>query len=293
MQDQIDKYLEWKGLHRDWAANRYEVWLKRFKQYIAKPSLEDVDEDDLISFSKHMKDLVKSGKYKHKSYEYCMTIIKNFLNFWHMRDHTIVSPKIIVVPSTRADSHNPLKKEDYKRIIEYIPLNNFRDVQKSLVVRMLWDTACRVSEVLSIDLHEMDLETRSAVIENRKRKDKRRIFWSEETHMILITKYLPMRRELARSQALFIGLLTNGTVTERLTTRSAQRYIKGLQSKLKIPYDISPHSFRHGKAHYMMDSGATVATISNILGHKSPGSSFTYLQYAGKDLYDKAQQFMD
>lgn len=79
----------------------------------------------------------------------------------------------------------------------------------------------------------------------------------------------------------------------RITTRSVQRWVESLCLEAGIP-KRSPHSFRHSKAHRILEQGGGVADIARILGHseKNPVAAFNYLKLNQAEQTDRAQRFM-
>jgi len=288
MQEQIREYLLWKSQHSPHTLKPYMLWLNRFKDYVRKTELQEINRKDIVDFSIHIK-----NKYSERTHEFAMAILHGFFKFWHEEDNRVLSPNLVVVPSYRRKIMPVITEEIFKKLLDALPIYEYISLQRHIILRMLWESGCRISELLSIDLPNINFEKCCAVIETRKTSVRRRIFWSEATNELLIKKYMPIRREVKRdSHALFIGFYNSGEYSNRLNPRQVQRTIENLRTELCISEKITPHSFRHGKAHFMLEHGASVVDIQQILGHVSPNSSFAYLQYQGTELERRAKKFL-
>jgi integrase/recombinase XerD len=162
------------------------------------------------------------------------------------------------------------------------------------MVRMLWDTGVRVSELCDMDVSQIDEEKHSAIIQTKKTSKKRIIVWSEATHKLLL-KYLTIRLELHKynqATALFIGWKKDNGWTSRLTSRSVERRIKWYVDRAGIKEKITPHSFRHGWAHQRRDQNAPLAFIQRGLGHSNPASTFVYEQYNDVEFERNANTYL-
>lgn len=288
MQEKIKEFVEWKSTHSPQTIKPYSLWLNRFADFIKKDTLENISAQDITEFSKHIQKKVAP-----RTHEFCMAIMHGFFKYWHTENPRIVSPHKVVVPRCRRRAMPVVMEDIYYKLLEMLPMNEYISLQRHIIIRMLWECGCRISELLSIDLPNINFEKCCAVIETKKTAAQRRIFWSEATNELLLKKYMPIRREIKRdSKALFIGFYNSGEFSERLRAIQIQRTLRRLRKKLSIDEKITPHSFRHGKAHFMLERGASVVDIQQILGHVSPNSSFAYLQYQGKEMETRAKKFL-
>ena len=87
-------------------------------------------------------------------------------------------------------------------------------------------------------------------------------------------------------------LLINKKTKTRFTPKSIQRWVKETRQLAGIDKNITPHSFRHGKANEILEQGGTVRDVSAILRHISPNSSFNYLQLSQKRYIQTASKFL-
>jgi site-specific recombinase XerD len=229
--------------------------------------------------------------------EYATIIIKNFFQFFRDQDYTCIKPSLIKRKKGRAKSHRAIKEEEFEKIVTSISIHDFWSLRDLLIIRMLWDTGVRVSELTDLNISQINAQNLSAVIATKKTANMRIILWSDKTHEILI-RYLKMRSELSeldnicKSSALFIWHKNSKKYfNPRLSTRSVERIVKEYSNKAGIVEKITPHSFRHGWAHMRRDQNAPLSFIQKGLGHINPASTFIYEQYSDNDFERSAKTF--
>lgn len=289
MHQLIKVYLEWKGTYAPRASVMYKIWLDRFVEVCGDKPLELYEVSDFVKYYNWL-----DGRYSSYSVQLATVVIKNFLQFCQTQNHKCISPKLIRLPRATAKSHRAVTPDEFDKIISVIPSKEFTSLRDLVIVRMLWDTGVRVSELCDLDLSQINENKRSAVIQTKKTGKRRIIVWSEETHTLLI-KYMTMRLQLYKSKissAVFVGWTKNEEWSARLSSRSIQRSIKYYVDRAGIKEKITPHSFRHGWAHMRRDQNAPLAFIQRGLGHISPISTFIYEQYNDKEFERNANSYL-
>ncbi len=270
----IQIYLDWKKSHTSVAYSRYKVRLDHFINFIMpKPCLQDISGDDVVAYHKSM-ELI----YSPATIAYSARILRNFFNFWHGRRETNFNPKEIIPIRFVSADKDVVTKEDFEDMSDILDERYFSDLQKKLVLNLLWDTGMRISELLDLKLSSISSQgndgLRTAKIRSRKSMRYNLVVWGLNTNEIL-NKYLGVRLCMeTNAEELFINRRTG----KPFNVRSIQRWIKELTKMASLDKNITPHSFRHGKANYILDQGGSVRDVSAILRHVKPESSFHYMQ---------------
>jgi len=289
METLIKQYLEWKGTYAYHASQNYKIWLFRFLKVCGHKKLEEYDVTDVVKYrcwlEKHF-----SGY----SAQFAVIVMKNFFQFCSVQGFKCVPPSLIRLPRIQAKSHRAITEEEFEKLTNKIPTNDFISMRDALIIRLLWDTGIRVSELADLNLSQINENKSSTVISTKKTGKKRIIIWSVKTHALLM-KYFSLRSglsDLSRSSALLVGWTKFRGWSMRLTSRSIQRIIKYQVSLSGIKESISPHSFRHGWAHKRRDQNAPLAFIQKGLGHQNPASTFIYQQYNDLEFESSAKKYL-
>lgn len=289
MHEKIREYLEWKGTYAHRASINYKIWLNRFVEQCGDKAIEDYSSTDVVKYHRWLE--VHYGSY---CIQYAMIIMKNFFQFYKLRNVNCLSPELIRLPRIHQKSHRAITEGEYGKIIKGIPTNEFLPLRDSIMIRLMWDTGVRVSELCDIDISQINENKTSTIISTKKNGKKRIIVWSEETHKLLM-KFMGIRMELEKqthASALFVGWKGNKGWSARLTPRTVERRLKHYVNLVGIKEKITPHSFRHGWAHHRRDQNAPLAFIQRGLGHNSPVSTFIYEQYDDKEFVQNARGYL-
>lgn len=288
MEQLIKSYLDWKGTYAPRASVMYKIWLNRFIEVCGDKPLEAYGVADFVTYHQWL-----STRYNPCTVQYATIIIKNFLVFCRTQGHQCFSSSLIRLPRGVAKSHRALGENEFNKIISEVPSKGFLPLRDAVVLRMLWDTGVRVSELCDLDTSQISEDKRTAVIQTKKTGQLRLIVWSDHTHELLL-RYLTERMCLNKghSTALFVGWNKNRKWSLRLHPRSVQRIVKHYAMRAGVNAKLSPHSFRHGWAHKRRDQHAPLAFIQRGLGHVSPVSTFIYEQYNDKEFETNAKTFL-
>jgi len=281
MRYDIEEYLQFNQQY--WAnkktAYQYRLWLERFSQFVKKP-LSELTLDDIQRYRKVIRE-----RFKPKTIEYFDNIIKTFLNFNESK--IAFSPRKLRVRGARADSYPAISEDEYYQLLRCAPLNYFPDVQRSLIIRILWATGIRVGELVSMNLEDLTDDYWGATIRTEKKQENRMVYWFNHPELrdLLVNKYLPIRNEIVRpSNALFLGLYADGEFSDRITSRSIQRGIKALCKRAGISKNISPHSFRHAFIVRALMIGKPDELIRQMVGHSTTLTIKHYAQLNGREV---------
>ena len=282
----IEEYINWKGIYSPSGAMRYKPRLKHFSSTIAKNELHEITTEDVIRFHKTM----ELKNYSRATIAYSLTIIKNFFLFWKERGEQVPNPKEIKSISFVTRMKPVVSSEDFDKLSGALNEYKLDDLMIKLVLHLLWDTGMRVSELTDLNLSDLQEPSaegiRTAQIVSKKSSRYNLVAWSSRTDRLL-NLYLGVRLDHHINQdALFIN--TKRKRAMRITRRTVQRWVKIAAQKAGISKAITPHSFRHGKAHYMLNNGANIRDVQAVLRHVNPVTTFHYLSLNQKQFIDVA-----
>lgn len=291
MQEKINEYLDWKGSYAPRASINYKIWLTLFQKVCGDRPIEEFELKDIVKYMEWLK-----ANYKPCSVQFATVVIKNFFQFFKDKNFHCLSPKFIRLPKITVNNHHrAVKLDEFETIVSILPKgDDFRSLRDSLIIRMLWDTGMRVSELTDMDITQIDPKKCNAVISTKKTGRNRIIVWSEDTHKNLL-QYIALRKKipnLMKPLALFVNYNPTDQTYQRVSSRCVQRVVKKYSDRAGIRGKVTPHSFRHGWAHKRRDMNASLAFIQKGLGHRSPNTTFIYMEYNDRDFEDNAQTYL-
>jgi integrase/recombinase XerC len=136
------------------------------------------------------------------------------------------------------------------------------------ILELLYGAGLRAAEVVAIDIKEFDFAEQSLLVRGKGRKERVVIFGEPAAEAI--QSYMANERPALDSPALF------ATDKGRLTTRTVQRIVERRRALAGLPHDASPHSLRHSFATHLLNGGADLKTVQQLLGHASLGTTEVY-----------------
>lgn len=137
------------------------------------------------------------------------------------------------------------------------------------LLELAYSAGLRASELVSINLADLDLKECELVVMGKGSKERTALFG--ETASAALAAFIAGERVSGQGEPLFTNQRGG-----RLTTRTVQNVIKRWAMQAGLPPDVSPHTLRHSFATHMLDGGADLKTVQQLLGHESLAATQVY-----------------
>ena len=174
---------------------------------------------------------------------------------------------------------NYLSYEELARILDNIDISTFIGLRNRLMVEMFYATGCRVSEITNIKVNDIDKSNNSIRIMGKGSKE--RIVYFGEYARDYLDRYLPLID--------CVYLFTN-EAKEKLRVHDVEYIIKDLVKNLALKTHVTPHTLRHTFATHLLNNGADIKTVQELLGHSSLNTTGIYTHVSNeriKEVYRK------
>ncbi len=250
---------------------------------------------DTLAVRSHVASLHRA-KLSNRSLGRHLSTVRSFLR-WACRENHLEKNPARGLPSPRAPRALPraLTVPDTETLLDTEDETPFPERERALF-ELLYATGLRVSEAAGLDLEDVDLSARMLRAQGKGKKE-RIVPFGEEAEEALRC-WLPLRRALRARAAGREGgrsvqrepLFVNSR-GGRLTTRSMSRVLKRRLRAAGLPAAISPHALRHTFATHLLQAGADLRAIQELLGHASLSTTqkYTHLDAARlRDVYRRA-----
>ena len=302
----LEEYLEQFFQHLRYERNvsphtlrNYTSDLGQFHEHIAPPKpdgkREDVPVKDLdhITIREWMAEL-HSDNAKKTTVARKLASLRTFFQFLVREGVLEVNPaKLVATPRIERKLPVHLSMEDAIRFIETPDLNTDLGKRDRAILEFLYATGMRVSELTKLNLKDIDFKEKLVRVTGKRKKQRilpfgepalqSLMYYLNESRSEFLNNCPPAERD---EDAVFLNY--QGT---RITTRSVGRMVdKYIKQCSDIP-NISPHSLRHSFATHLLDSGADLRDIQELLGHARLSTTQIYTQVSMEKLievYDKA-----
>jgi integrase/recombinase XerC len=267
------------------TARSYLSDLEQLFDFLDETDLSKVDHQTLRQYIAH---LIKHKKGK-SSIARKLSAIRTFFKYLN-REGMLTNNPARLVATPRREKRLPavLTADDAQRLMN-APGKQKADEADALlrdraVLETLYSTGIRASELIGINKNDIDRHDHLIRIRGKGRKE--RIVPIGIHAIAAVDAYLDKTSKNFENEAVFIG--PSG---KRLTARTVQRILENYRKRLGLSQKASPHTLRHSFATHMLESGADLRAIQELLGHASLSTTqrYTHLNLDSlMEAYDKA-----
>jgi len=277
------------------TLRNYASDLEQFRQHLFEVEKRDdfpVEQIDRLTIREWMASL--HGDHKKTSVARKLASLRTFFQFLVREGKLESNPaKLVATPKIERMLPNHLSIEDAVRFIETPDVNTDLGRRDRAILEFLYATGIRVGELVGINIADVDFCERMVRVTGKRKKQRivpfgdpaaqALLLYMEETRGTFLENCPITQRD---PQALFLNY--QGT---RITTRSVGRMIDKYIKRCADIHDISPHSLRHTFATHLLDQGADLRDIQELLGHARLSTTQIYTQVSMEkmiEVYDKA-----
>ncbi len=302
MEQLLTQFLEHLRYERNVSEHtlrNYASDLTQFLDYLApvhlrtgKRNLPDVQQIDHITIREWLSTLHSAQK-KKSSVARKLAALRTFFQFLVREGLVELNPaKLVSTPRLEKKLPKHLSIEEAIKFIETPDTETDLGKRDRAMLELMYATGIRVSELTKLELSDIDFKSKLIRVSGKRRKE--RIVPFGDPASEALKNYLGVRERFlnhaavsAREpEALFLNY--QGT---RITTRSVGRMVEKYIRICAGMHNISPHSLRHSFATHLLDSGADLRDIQELLGHARLSSTQIYTHVSMEKLievYDKA-----
>ena len=297
--NQFLEHLRYERNVSEHTLRNYASDLEQFYDYLepadaqtGKRKEPDIQQIDHLTIREWLATL-HSARKKKTSVARKLAALRTFFQFLVREGVVELNPaKLVSTPRREKKLPKHLSVEDAFRFIETPDLETDLGKRDRAMLELTYATGVRVSELTTLSLGDIDFKNKLILVKGKRRKD-RIVPFGDPAHEALKSylnvrdKFLDSAPESERDEdALFLNY--QGT---RITTRSVGRMVEKYIRICAGMHDISPHALRHSFATHLLDSGADLRDIQELLGHARLSTTAIYTHVSMEKLievYDKA-----
>ena len=294
---QFFEHLRYERNVSEHTLRNYMSDLMQFLDYLAPADANgkrrevDIRQIDHITIREWLSSLHAAQK-KKTSVARKLAALRTFFQFLVREGVVELNPaKLVSTPRLEKKLPVHLSVEDAIRFIETPDTETDLGKRDRAILELLYGTGVRVSELTKLDLSDVDFKEKLVRVTGKRRKQRIVPFGDPALHALM--NYLTVRNSFLQnasieerdSQAVFLNY--QGT---RITTRSVGRMVDKYIAVCAGLHNISPHALRHSFATHLLDSGADLRDIQELLGHARLSTTQIYTHVSMEKLievYDK------
>ena len=273
----IKSFIDYLQLEKKYSQNTvkaYENDIKSFSEFNKKEfgqsSLNKANYSQIRSWIVKLVESKISNRSINRKISSLNTYYKFLLKIQEIKENPLHNHKAL---KTKKIIQLPFSEKEVSNALD---INNFQDSYEGkrdrLIIEMLYSTGIRRIELVGIKLKDLDFS--SSRIKVLGKRNKERFIPMLESTILLVKEYLDYRSELNRIKDKdFLFLTSKGEkIYENLVYRITNKYFDYVSSKVKK----SPHILRHSFATHLLNNGADLNAVKDLLGHSSLAATQVY-----------------
>jgi integrase/recombinase XerC len=220
-----------------------------------------------------------------------LATLRSFYKFLVKRGQLSSNP-VLVIRTPKQEKKLPrfLEYEEVKKLLETPPMDSWLGARDRAIMETLYSTGMRVSELVALNMDDIDFL--GEVVHVRGKGKKERIAPISSSALQVIQHYMEFRNKRAQSNPNFDSkVLFVNKHGRRLSTRSVRRKMDKYLKMAGLDPAISPHTLRHSFATHMLNNGADLRSVQELLGHQSLSTTQIYTHLGTtklKEVYQSA-----
>ncbi|MDD3375407.1 MAG: tyrosine recombinase XerC [Candidatus Omnitrophica bacterium] len=278
----VEKFLSYLDIEKNYSKHtilNYKIDLEEFFVFLKDTSIERVDYFHLRRYLASL----RSRDLKSRTVARKLSALRSFFKFIFREGLVSKNPATLLM-TPKLDKKLPhfLSEQDAGRLMEISKKKDEPGLRDRAILETLYSTGMRVSELVSLDLNRVDFISNIVKVSGKGKKE--RLMPIGETALKSIREYINKRKH--KSEAVFLN--QRGT---RITDRSIRNIVNQHISEASIQTKISPHALRHSFATHLLNAGADLRAVQELLGHVNLSTTQIYTHMTTeklKKIYDHA-----
>ena len=271
-----------RGLSEN-TINSYGIDLKLFLEYLREneiPSFKQVNKEVIVNY-------MQSEKNNNKANSSILRSVSSLRKFFQYlaQEKIIEKDPMLLIDTPKKKQHLPqvLTKEEVEKLLRSPNTGQVLGLRDRAMLELMYATGLRISEIINLKLE--DLHLTMGTLQTLGKGHKERIVPVGDEAIKWINRYLeearPKLLKQKRSNYLFLNFHGNN-----LTRQGVWKNLKAEVRKAGIQKNITPHTLRHSFATHILENGADLRIVQELLGHADISTTQIYTHLSNKQLAD-------
>lgn len=284
MQTYLEEFKKYIGNQRGYSIHtitNYENDIKEFLEFLNRENVDNIENVNYSLVRFYLMDLYDK-KFSRNSVSRKLSSLRSFFKYLHMENIVSANP-FSLVSSPKKEKKLPkfLYNDDIEKIFNVPNLNSSLGQRDMLILELLYDTGIRVSELVNIKLKDIDFDNKGIRILGKGNKERIVLYGSYAED--ILDEYINYGRKeiLKEKSSEYLILNAKG---QNITSRGVRLILDNIIKKACLKVHISPHTLRHTFATHLLENGADLLTVKELLGHSSLSSTGIYTHVTNERL---------
>lgn len=283
------KFMHQEKGASDHTIKNYSRDLADLCSYLEESGVEDIGGADFFALRGFVAMLFEKGLAK-STIERKIACLKSFFAHMQKKNHTEDNPaRMLKFPKKEEKTFRVFSIDSIIALLDAPDKSQPAGIRDALLLELMYGTGVRVSELVGLNMSDIDFGGRRILVRGKGKKE--RIVPIADMHIDMIHDYTDAKPDICTGYLPDNEVLFINKFGQRLTDRSVRRIVEKYLKTAGLPMDFSPHSFRHSYATHLLEGGADLRTIQQLLGHESLTTTQKYTHLNLTELlrvYDRA-----
>lgn len=290
----INSFTNWLRVEKGYSPNTVDSYIRDLREFAAFAG-EEISGDDIEGRTIRGYVYTLHKKNKSSSVARKLSALRTFFRFL-LRERIVKNDPVAGISTPKQDKYMPvfLTVDEVFALMDTPGEDDLFAERDRAILELLYSTGMRVAELAALDMDRLDFETGMVKVTGKGNKE--RLVPIGKPALEALIRYFPQRERViadrvrrgnvAERDALFLN--SRGT---RLTTRSVERLVKMYAQRAGIAARVTPHSLRHSFGTHLLEMGADLRSVQELLGHVSLSTTqkYTHLNMDHlMDVYDRS-----
>ena len=275
MRNEILKFIEELKYEKNYSELTIKGYLKDldlFLEFLSENNIKkysDIEYNDIRLFINYLYE----SKYNNKTISRNISSLRSF--FKYLKNNNLIKNNpMLLIANPKLDKKLPkyLNFNDTEKLLKAYDNNNYMSIRNSLILEMLYYTGIRVSEIVNIKLSDISIINKTIKISGKGNKD--RIVYFGNKCLELINLYLKQSYNKLNINNLDYFILSK--TGKKINDRQTRKILDDASEIAGIDMKISPHVLRHTFATHMLNEGADLRSVQELLGHENLSTTQIY-----------------
>jgi len=272
-------YLKIDKNYSDLTVESYRTEIKKYLDFFKdqKISINNIKNNNIKEYLNY----IKHQNFSDRSLAHNVSVIRTFYKFLLIEKIVDNNPsEFLELPKIKKSLPNTLSKEEVERLLDINLTNNYSYRNKAML-ELMYATGLRVSELVNLKINDIDFE--NCFVRTLGKGSKERIIPINDYSIYYIKQYiLEYRPQMMKKHYHDYIFINNHGLP--MTRQGFFKIIKALADQKQIKKQISPHTLRHSFATHLLDYGADLRSIQEMLGHSNLSTTQIYTHISSEHL---------
>ena len=283
----INEFTEYLIIDKKYSENTIKAYnndLKKFKNFIKNKTINNIDENSIKDYLKYL----NKQNNDTKTISHNISTLRSFYKFLLIEKKVNKNPmEYIELPKTKKSLPKTLSIEEIDKLLD-INLTDAFSFRNKAMLELMYSSGLRVSELINVKIHDIDVS--NCIIRIMGKGSKERIVPLGDYAIKYIELYLKEYREKLIKRELNDYLFLNNH-GNKMTRQGFFKILKQIAKEKNIKTEFSPHTLRHSFATHLLNGGADLRSIQEMLGHSDISTTQIYTHVSKEKLKENYNNF--